>query len=166
MYFLYSTFPHCSSNPLISLLQHHQLLFCVCLLKHSIIMRFCVTCIFVHCANVVLHWYSPVISHLWLCAILHLHLAFLSALSFLPVVAVSMLIFSFFLSVHCLRSLQSPVCLFVYPIICPSLFCFLGYMSVNRPICLPLCLYLSVHPQNGAVHSRPGVWGHREKADR
>lgn len=30
-------------------------------------------------------------------------------------------------------------------------------ISVNCPICLPLCLCLSVHPQNGTVHSRPGV---------
>lgn len=37
------------SNPLISSLQHYLILFCFCLLKPWIIIRFCVTCIFEHC---------------------------------------------------------------------------------------------------------------------
>ena len=58
---------HCSSNPLISSLQHHPLLFCFCPLKHLIIIAFCVTFIYLcplrfFLLSCVPHWFCS-LSH-------------------------------------------------------------------------------------------------------
>lgn len=52
MYFLSSTFPHCSSNPLISSLLYHPLLFCVSAEAFNYYEVLCY--MFVHCSNVVM----------------------------------------------------------------------------------------------------------------
>lgn len=141
MYFLWSTFPHCSSNPLISSL-HHPLLFCFCPLKHSIIRLLwgfvlhvsLSTALILSC---VLHWYAPVchISFVVVCLITFTLWCFI----FPPPVVVNFLFLSI---VHKLRSLQSPVCLFVFLIICPFfwLTCLLTVPSVCR--CASVSLWI------------------------
>ncbi len=119
MYILCSAFSDCSSSPLFSSVQYRPLPSCLCVLKHSIIMRFCVTCICVHCANVAIMFFSLVlscVSHFICGCVLNYFYTWPSTKLYLPphVVAVIMLIFCFFLFVHNLRSLLLPVCLFVY----------------------------------------------------
>lgn len=87
-----------SSNPLISSLQHHPLVFCSCLLKPSIIMRFCVSlCIYHFVLLCVLRRYSPVCHTLFCGFVFNYTDTWLSLTLYL-------LIFSFFpiISVTCL----------------------------------------------------------------
>lgn len=108
----------------------------------------------VHCTNVVM-CSSLIISSLQCLICVLYYISILPSLAFYP--------FSLCCGcpyVHipipslCPEPLQSPFCspnhLSIHSFCWP-------YMSVNCPICLPLCLCLFVHPQNGAVHSRPGV---------
>lgn len=126
--------------------------FSVFLLNHSVHLRFCVVYL---CPVLCVVFFSETLlsflSHLWYI--------------FFSLVCIwhSCLNFSFIN----LRFLYNDMfCQFVSLSVYPYyLFIFDFLMSVNCSICWLLCLCLSVHPQNGAFYSRPGVWSYREKAD-
>lgn len=65
------------------------------------------------------------------------------------------------------QNLYSFVCVYlIIEVLFLFFLCIVVGICYNCSICLSLSLCLSMDSQNGAIYSRHGIWGHREKAGR